>query len=285
MILTSLSAVLAVDALGGLDQAFSVVEQWWPLGLVALGIIRLMSAIPSNWGFLGPTALVVLGLVALVASLNGSSLNYGLRYVAIAGLGLGGLTLGLVGISERERSMPLVRGGAVLGGKRLTSINRVNFASIYAVLGKIELDLTHARIDRNIDVFVTCVLGSVDIALPSSVLINEVRRTGYTISVSVIHDPLSDGRRRTARIREAVNVSISVLGIGASVRVTGQVEDPDTLVKNSESLGGETRVRSMTFSSPRQSQTVPNETHRRPRRDGRSRLALRSKESDPLRDD
>lgn len=155
-----------LGSLGVLD-AGETIRQWWPIGIVALGLVHL----PGSRGPRGGgVALVVAGLVLLGVT-TGRFGSDAWAYVWPSALIAVGLWI-LLGWGRRYGIRPnddeRVDGIAVFGSARLaTRSQSFRSASLTSVLGGITLDLTEARpVAGGGEITVTALLGGVTILVP-----------------------------------------------------------------------------------------------------------------------
>jgi hypothetical protein len=170
--LVALGAVLLAGQLGWAD-AGAVVAGWWPVVVVAAGLLRLLDRDTTGgvlltavglallgwrqgllgaeaWQWLAPALLITLGVVLLLRRPR----------AAPAAASLAGVTRGTVG--------PHLDVAAVLAGRELRAqAEPFQGGSATAVLGSVELDLTPATLGPDgARLELTAMLGSVELQVP-----------------------------------------------------------------------------------------------------------------------
>jgi hypothetical protein len=176
--LVVLGGVLLAGQLGLVD-AGALVSGWWPLVVVAAGLLRLVDR--ETTGGLIVTA-IGLALLAWRQDLLGADLWQWLAPLLLVALGTALLlrrprfrsavisdrTGGSVGGVTRGTAGPVLDVAAVLSGRQLVA-QAIPFrgGSAVAVLGSVELDLTAATLSpEGARLDLTSVLGSVELEVP-----------------------------------------------------------------------------------------------------------------------
>jgi hypothetical protein len=172
--LVALGAVLLAGRLDLVD-AGSVIAGWWPLVVIAAGLLRLLDRDRTGgvviagiglvllgwrqdvwtaelWQWLAPALLIALGAMLLLRRPRARP--------AVAATGLGDASRGTVG--------PVIDVVAVLAGRELRAqAGSFQGGSAVAVLGSAELDLTPAHLGpEGARLELTAVLGSVEVQVP-----------------------------------------------------------------------------------------------------------------------
>jgi hypothetical protein len=169
--------VILIERLGGLEQASPVLRRWWPLLLVALGLVGLAKFVTRPWVVLGPVIVIGAGATLL--------LKYWLteqdfdRVFWPAILTFVGLIVALSEPSSADKDFPhqnSLRRSIWLRVSGLRSkAADFSFARIMVVMGVFELDLREAVLRKSANVSVTAILGAVHIIVPPGVAVH-VRR-------------------------------------------------------------------------------------------------------------
>jgi hypothetical protein len=163
LVLVAIGGVLLADQLGAAD-AGALIAGWWPLAVVAAGLLRLADRPPDVRGAL---ALVVIGGVLLLW-------RQGLFDLAVV-LPVALIAAGLWVLLRRPGTgASLDSGGrldlvAVLGGRdvRVTG-DRFEGGEATAVLGGVDLDLRGARLPPDgASLELSAILGGIDVKLPT----------------------------------------------------------------------------------------------------------------------
>ncbi len=156
-------AVFLVGLATDLDAA-DVVAKWWPLILVALGVVQF--AIDRR-AAVGSLMLAVVGLLLLAFTtgvVTGSV--WAVLWptlLILAGIAL--VTPRIVG--PPETAGDTVRGFVIFGVRHLVSRSgRLRGGELTAILGSLELDLTEATPTRDARLAVTSLFGACEIVVP-----------------------------------------------------------------------------------------------------------------------
>jgi hypothetical protein len=205
--LVLIGALFFADAFEGMD-AGSVVASWWPLAVIALGVVEIVAERQVGRG-----PLVLLGLGGLL--LAGTTGVLGDRAWSImwpAGL----IALGLWLVLGRRRSGVTkrreIRRLAVLTGSRIKARSEAfRLADLTSLMGSIRLDLTKATVDPGgARVAATAVLGSIVVLVPDGW---KVRVTGLPV-----FGGWDDTTSRVTRL-DAPTVDVRVLAVFGGVEV------------------------------------------------------------------
>lgn len=167
LVVIALGVLFLLDAAGTLD-ADEVISDWWPLALVAAGILTLLERPPSIVRGTILTAAGVLLVLFTTDVLDESAWDYLWPALLIAA--------GLAIIAQwRGRSIPggarkedVVRATAVFGGPKV-ACNSQQFegAWLTAIFGGVELDLRDATpAEAGASVNATATFGGIDILVP-----------------------------------------------------------------------------------------------------------------------
>ena len=164
---TVVGAIWLVTRLGGVDEALRTLQSWWPIGVVALGLLNLLGLVRRPTWLLAPLLLVVGGGLWLLATLDkglpGEAQPF-LWPVIVTTLGI------LLTLWERERiesGDDYLRQTVVLRSRRVRgTTNRLQHGTVRAILGNLELDLQHCTVQQRAELCVTAVFGHVDLLPP-----------------------------------------------------------------------------------------------------------------------
>jgi len=158
--------VLLLADVAGLAKAGGIIADWWPLLLVALGIVQASSG--GGFGVVS-TVLVVGGIVLLGVTTGLFGEDIGGAAWAVALIAAGGWVL--MGWGRRRSS---ASAESELSGLSIFNVvklmNRspaLRAGALTAVLGTLRMDLTRATLDpAGARVSATAVLGAIDIIVP-----------------------------------------------------------------------------------------------------------------------
>ena len=162
-VLISLGALWLLDAAGVLS-APSVLDQWWPVAIIALAVV---AAVSERRIGLGPAVLFTIGVLLLFDQLGVADLGALLWPVVAI---LAGVWL-LANRGQLHRSR--VTGGdrqdvmAVLGGSATRSRSEhFRHGNVSAVFGGATLDLREAHIEPGASVDAMALFGGADVLVP-----------------------------------------------------------------------------------------------------------------------
>ena len=166
LILIGLGTLFLLDRAGILD-AGEVIADWWPVVLIAVGLIQLTERPHS---IVGPLIVVAVGVILLLITtdvVEGNVWDYVWPAVLIV--------IGVAVIARRGGSLPrgpagedVVRATGIFGGPEIASTSqRFKGASLTAIFGGVTLDVRHARPDpEGATVTATAAFGGIDIIVP-----------------------------------------------------------------------------------------------------------------------
>lgn len=167
LVVVSLGVLYLLDAADVLD-AGKAISDWWPLLLVAAGLLTMLERPPSVMRGVVLTGAGVVLLLFTTDVLDEDAWEY-VWPVAIIIAGL------LIMVRWRGHRVPtgareedVVRATAVFGGPKIASSSqRFEGAWLTAVFGGITLDLRHAKLDpAGSTVNATAAFGGIDIIVP-----------------------------------------------------------------------------------------------------------------------
>lgn len=152
--------------------------RYWPLGLVAIGLVKLWQAGKGQGGGLGGLVFVGVGLVILFDSLGILRISIGAMWPMLLVLFGGSMVWrGLYGTRVRAAdTADTVSGIAILGGvKRRNNSRTFKGGDLTAIMGGCEIDLRQAAIDGEAAIEVFAMWGGIDIRVPENwTVINRV---------------------------------------------------------------------------------------------------------------
>jgi hypothetical protein len=166
LVLIGLGVLFLLDRAGTI-AADQVIGDWWPLIIVALGLIQLAGRPRS---MLGPGIVIGVGVVLLLFTtdvVEGSVWNY-LWPVVLIAIGVAIIARRGGGSSGKGQAGDVVRASGILGGPEVASTSRrFRGASLTAILGGVTLDLRQARPDpEGATISATALFGGIDIIVP-----------------------------------------------------------------------------------------------------------------------
>jgi hypothetical protein len=166
MVLVAVGAVLLVDELGGLATLRTLIVDWWPLLIIALGLVNLGRSATRPWAVWGPLIIVLTGVGLLLWRLDAIPPTVSDLLLPAVLLILGPI-VAFAGI-EDDTNQGWVRQRAVLGRKHYVSTaDAFRYGKFSAWFGHLELDLRHARChESGADLVLTAVCGHVNVRLP-----------------------------------------------------------------------------------------------------------------------
>lgn len=135
-----LAGVLFLLDIGDYVDAGSIISTWWPLAVIAFGVIALIG--PSR-SLIGGTIITLVGVVLLTASLDLLPVSAGELFLPLVLIAVGlGLLLVRSGIAASGDSQNRVNGFAMFGGQSIVASSEVfSGGSLTAMFGSIDLDL------------------------------------------------------------------------------------------------------------------------------------------------
>jgi hypothetical protein len=171
-------AVLFIERNGGSGEVAEVARRWWPLLLVALGLVNLIRASDMRWAVVGPLLAVAAGAILLLSILHVFEEGLYPRLWPMALVLGGGM---LVSAAAQHHNPPLserneLRRFVWLRGERLESAAPAFWrARISVLLGSYRLDLRRAKLQRPTTVYVNALFGTVEILVDTGTTVT-VRR-------------------------------------------------------------------------------------------------------------
>lgn len=154
--------------LGDIVNAGSVVSTWWPLAVIAFGVMALVG--PSR-SMIGGGIITFVGVVLLIASLGVLPVSPGELIFPLILISVGlGLLLIRSGVTTSGRGDPQsqINGFTVFGGQNIVArAETITGGALTAIFGSIELDLRTTRPapdGAGIEVFTA--FGSVTVTVP-----------------------------------------------------------------------------------------------------------------------
>ena len=201
--LVILGVLFLFDQLG-IFNADTLIAHWWPLGIIAIGIVQLMLA---TQGYVGPGIIILVGAVLLGETLDIYSVNVWEiiwpLIIAFIGLSLIFRRSTRPGSSEHVNNEDRVRGMALFGGSDIVSrSSHFTGAEVAAFFGGATLDLRQAHLaPEGAIIEVTTAFGGVDILVPRGW---DVRNSGVPIfggieNKTTTDEILPDAPRLTVR--------------------------------------------------------------------------------------
>jgi hypothetical protein len=168
VVVATLGVLFLLDN-GDVLDAGRAIDHWWPVVLVAAGVLTLAERPPSvHRGAL----LIGIGAVLLLFTTNaveGSAWDYVWpAAVILAGVAIAARWRGRTTIAEGALADELVRSTAIFGGPKLTSTaQRFRGAWLTAIFGGVTLDLRGARpAPEGASINATVAFGGIDILVP-----------------------------------------------------------------------------------------------------------------------
>ncbi len=165
-------AVLFVERTGGTGEVVAVGRRWWPVVLIAVGLINLVRLSDHRWAVVGPLLAIAAGATLLLFIFGGLHRDLGLRrdlyprlWPVLLVLTGGALVFAAArqdneSLSERNE----LRRFVWLRGERLESTARAFWrARISVLLGSYTLNLRRATLQPPTTVYVNALFGNVDI--------------------------------------------------------------------------------------------------------------------------
>ncbi len=149
----------------------TVVEQWWPVTIVAIGVMMLWTNVRN---YVWSIVVMLVGAVLLMRTAGGYDIDFGVVFwpLMIIGLGLS-MVSGSVGRLSRSTSKNREeRTSVILGGttSKNTSDDYVG-GSVTAFMGGVELDLSKAVIKKEAVLSVSVVMGGIELRVAENVIV------------------------------------------------------------------------------------------------------------------
>jgi hypothetical protein len=212
--LVAVGTFILGQRIGRSDELGVLLRTWWPLGLVAFGLVSLVRLVerPFAWAFVGPLAIIAGGTVVLLHSHDRiNPAIYPLLWPT--GLVLAGLWIALAGVAW-QRSSPSVDVEFTrfvwLGGEHIVRRpGPFKHAALVVLFGAVKLDL-RAAVLAGVSIDVTALFGTVEILLPDHADVDE-RRVFVLGRGKLEHTTLEP---------LGAQVTINVLGLVGDVTVT-----------------------------------------------------------------
>ncbi|MFK0246083.1 LiaF transmembrane domain-containing protein [Amycolatopsis azurea] len=155
LVLVALGVLGILDATGVLRSG-GLIGAWWPVALVGLGVVAMLSQRRVS---IGPAAVTVIGLILLAGTLDLA--EGGLWWptlLAVAGFAV------LAGLRrEHSTRTPLVMFG---GATTREQSRHLRHTDVSAIFGGATLDLRRARIDEGATVDAFALFGGVKVLVP-----------------------------------------------------------------------------------------------------------------------
>jgi predicted membrane protein len=206
--LVLLGVLFLVDNVASVD-AGDIVSKWWPILLVALGLIQIAGD-RSNW--LGPAVLIVIGLVLLGirTEVLGDNVWTYVWPLALIGVGLW-VVLGR-GDGTTQVGNDQVNAVAIFTGRDVrVDSEAFTGGDVTVLLGSVNVDLTSATLVDGAVISATVMLGSLDILVP------EGWRTSFT--GTPILAGWDDTTRRDTVPADAPRLEVRALAILGGIEV------------------------------------------------------------------
>jgi hypothetical protein len=164
--LIGLGVVFLLDRAGTVD-AGDLIGDWWPVLIIALGLVQLAERPPS---IVGPAIMIGAGALLLLFTtdvLEEGAWNFVWPVVLIA-IGVVIIARRGGGALPRDAGENVVRASGIFGGPEVSSSSqRFRGASLTAVFGGVTLDLRQARpAPEGATVSATAAFGGIDILVP-----------------------------------------------------------------------------------------------------------------------
>jgi hypothetical protein len=169
---TTFGVAALLDQADGGSNALQVLVHWWPLSLVALGLVNLFRLIERRWAVAGPLLAVFVGTVLLLHTVSGerSKQLYTLLWPTM--FILLGLWIAMAGAERGNHSLVPsneIRDVVWLRGRYLRSSVPFRRASITVLFGALELDLRHAQLEPTTAINLNVLCGTVHVLVAQSV--------------------------------------------------------------------------------------------------------------------
>jgi predicted membrane protein len=168
LVVITVGALYLLEAAGTLD-AGSTIDEWWPLLLVAVGLVQFAE---RSHGSVEPVLWMTAGLILLGFSTDVLGED-AWKWVWPAVLVVAGVYVLLKWAGMTSRTRPQTTGNAlvasgILGGHKVVCTSPAfEGASLTAVLGGVDLDLRQARLAATgATLTATAVLGGIEILVP-----------------------------------------------------------------------------------------------------------------------
>jgi len=176
--LAAYGALVLIDRTGGSGRTLALLARWWPLGLVAMGLIGLIRLLERPGSLLPPVLLIIAGQLLLLWR---AELDVHLPYSLLwpAALMLLGILIALAAVrpavhrplTNQFRELVWFREWRVDG-----NCNAFRHGEVKVLFGRLELDLREAALARDgATIDVSALFGSVRILVPDGWKVLELR--------------------------------------------------------------------------------------------------------------
>jgi hypothetical protein len=209
LVITVVGAVWLVSRLGGIDRVPSTLGDWWPIAVVALGMVNLLALVRRPTWLLAPIILVAGGVLGLLATQDHKLPTEAQPYVWPATVTVVGIVIALWERTRIENADEYLRQTVVLRSRTLRSTTgRFQHGTVRAILGNLELDLQHCQLLQRAELCVTTVFGHVDVLPPPDCQVRlKGRRFGPGVVVPAL--PALDPKQP----RDLATLEVSVMGL------------------------------------------------------------------------
>ncbi len=153
-----------------------IFAQWWPMGIIALGIYMWwVNRSNAVWALL----VALFGVIALINTLNLAEFDYGQVVVPLIIVGVGLAIIArarsrtsLGASSKKEEEITAILGGS--SGKNNSDDYRGG--NVTSVMGGVELDISRATIKKDAILTLFVLVGGVELRVPSNVIVKNRTR-------------------------------------------------------------------------------------------------------------
>jgi hypothetical protein len=169
---TTLGVAALLDRAVSGSNALQVLGRWWPLSLVALGLVNLFRLIESRWALAGPLLAVLIGTVLLLHTITGEGIKqlYALLWPTM--FVLLGLWIAMAGAGRGHHSLvpsDEIRDVVWFRGQYLRNSVPFRRASITVLFGALDLDLRQSRLEPTTAMNLNILCGTVQVLVAKSV--------------------------------------------------------------------------------------------------------------------
>ncbi len=164
LLIIAVGAGFLLDALGFIDFS-SLIRAWWPLLIVGLGVVSLLSN-PRMYGW--PLMIIATGIILQLRELGLIAFNFwGVFWpIAIIVFGLSILFKQNRSKAQSVEDESVNLFAAFSGHNARVTANKFKGGKATAVFGGIELDLTDAELAKDASLEVFTAFGGIDIRVP-----------------------------------------------------------------------------------------------------------------------
>jgi hypothetical protein len=164
LILIGLGALFLLDQMGAVS-AGEAIRRGWPLLIVAVGVLQLLTA---RRALLGPLIVILVGLLLLAGSLDIPAFNAALFWpLALIAIGVAVL-FGAWRRFGAETTGDTVSALAIFGGNRqVVRSQRFRGGALSSFFGGVDLELRQAQLAPDAELDVTAAFGGVTIRVPA----------------------------------------------------------------------------------------------------------------------